>query len=279
MPQLSVPIRVWRLVGAIGFLLLRLSIDEPPRSLENSGIGRRRSRDIGLPALSTGAAVVAALFAGLSWWNSKQIRFDAFNLELLKLQVEASSILIAKVDDFNAGYLKQINEMTSLDHLIYSRLKAQADGADLSQQQLFDEARDIQQLAAFSNPELTQKSQDILDGLNRQGMQFAFVVPVDVGTSILSAVPKYDMTLMVKWNQIIGRSLMALRLHDRVSAARILPELANIDKQLSQTRQQSDVFEDRWQIAKTRFLCALQNAQNNHTALEIMPRDCYNSKK
>src|SRR5690242_10217652 len=210
-----------------------------------------------VPLLSLIIAICVAINSMLQTRNASAIRFDAFNLDMLKLQINAGATFVTTVDNQLGLALNSLTNIEVMNRFIEQDLpKAYAlpdpDGkVAQAVQQKFNE-----QMAQIKD--VNNNFSASLQGLQMQVNTFTFTVPVPAGRALTATLPQLDPAhnMSAQWGAPVALAMAAYAKRDATVLNQTLAQLATINSEVAAGKKRIEAEAEKWERGKVMFLCA-----------------------
>jgi hypothetical protein len=213
--------------------------------------------------------ISGCVVAFASYLNTKAARFDAFDLDIFKLQVDAGATLVTLVDQ-EIDVAKRLMENSAkacafLEKVMSKRNRVAGEAARMA------ELSQIQPVVQQLSTDLTGLTTG-REAVQKSANSFLLVIPSDVGKALTDAIPHPRVPQDLTGHMV--QVMVAFGSQDAAALMQADQSMVAIRDQSSILQQGFQVEEQKWNTAKTQFLCAMQVSRQQHAPLSVVPRDC-----
>lgn len=224
-----------------------------------------------------GQAVAIATVAVLVWQanNTQRTRFDAFNLDTLKLQLDAAADLITSVDQVTSSAASSLDHVAQLNALVIRITAGRLNQTQLSDPQRRLLALQSAQAASVASSDLCA-FQSLLGNVPKQANRFLLVIPAGVQGAVIPHLPflKEEIATLAALNAVMQAGTQALADIDAGGIQTTLNFLMGFDDRLRVAQSDLAAKSIQWSRAEARLVCAFQVAEGNRRNLDQLPAEC-----
>ena len=228
-----------------------------------------------MPLLSLLVALATVGNGFFQTWNARAIRFDAFNLDLLKLQIDASAALLADVEDHALRTQVDIDQLSNVTSNILSAFEDRLQGKNIftkEYNQKISHWSDNLRLATdfLNSDESLKKNRPML------AYRLRLVVPGDVAEVIMSNIPDFEKLIENSrgFTSVFASTLPTLVSSDKTALSDAHTSLSQVSATLVAMQREMLKAADKWHDGVTAFKCAIDFAKANHSYITSLPKEC-----
>ncbi|WP_428541570.1 hypothetical protein [Rhodopila sp.] len=229
-----------------------------------------------IATIATVAATIATV-AVLFWQanNTQRSRFDTFNLDTLKLQLDAAADLMTSVDQVTSSSASTLNDVTNLNALVIRITADRLNQTHLSEPQRTLLALQYTQAVAIASSEFST-FQSLVGNVPKQANRFLLVIPAGVQGAVIPHLPflKEEIATLATLNAVMRVGTQALADVDAGGIQATLNFLVGFNDRLKAAETDLAAKSIIWNRAEARLICAFQVAEGNRRNLDQLPADC-----